>query len=60
VTRVTVTPGRDQSKPLVEIDPDASHADKAGLWALRGYLALVAVFTLALVVMTLVFLILFG
>ena len=41
--RVTVTPGRNVEKPLVEIDPSASPATRLGLGLLRASLV-VAVF----------------
>jgi hypothetical protein len=64
VPRVVFSPRRDLSKPLVEIDPNASRVEKAGLWALRAYLGFLATSAIALgfllVLLSLVVIILFG
>ena len=56
MTRVRVTPGRDLSKPLVEINETASLAQRLGLWVFRGYLALVIIIGILCVIAGVVFL----
>jgi len=46
MTRVSMSPGRDLSRPLVEIPPEAPRSVRVGLVAMRWYL--VAVFGLGL------------
>jgi hypothetical protein len=46
MTRVSANPGRDLSKQLIEIPPDAPRREKAVLYGLRWYL--VAIFLIGL------------
>jgi hypothetical protein len=46
MTRVSANPGRDLSKPLVEIPADAPRHEKVVFYALRWYL--VAIFLIGL------------
>ena len=64
MARVVFSPRRDLSKPLVEIDPNASRVEKAGMWAFRAYLGFSAAVAIAfgflLVLLSLVVIVLFG
>ena len=54
MTRVNLADGqyRDLSKPLVEVDPKASRGKRMGQRALKVYLGIVVISTLALAAMT--------
>ena len=54
--RVTITPGRDLSKPLVEVDETASFVRRLLLWLFHGYLVFVVVTGVLCVIAGIVFL----